>query len=116
MTKKKTKKTPKAPKPKLLSHDEAFNTGWDAEQTLADTIVAKIHESDEEALDTAFIAAFQALSNRMLHIWERGMLLEIVNECADMVEEEHGHTHVCEDCQEEQIEEQANKEARSKLH
>jgi hypothetical protein len=99
MTKKVTK-SKKQKKTKKLNHDQAFNIGWDAEQALADLICSKISDEDTEAADTAFIAAYQGITNRMLHHWKKDMLLDILNEISADVDSEHNESHICNDCME----------------
>lgn len=96
-----------------MTHDEAFDIGWNSEQALADRICSKLPSNDEEAIDTAFIAAFQGLTERMLNFWQKEMLLDIVNEiAADHIDEEH----VCGDCREELELSKVSKENRNKMH
>jgi hypothetical protein len=110
----KSKKSKKSKTPKKLEHQESFDIGWDAEQVMADTICAKIDENDEEALDTAFISAFQSLTLRMAHIWNREFIFEIVDDIVSDVENEHGE-HVCNDCKAE-AQKGLSDEDKSKLH
>src|ERR1700693_3884039 len=93
--KKKSKKSVKSETP--------FDFGLDAEQKLADMLCDRYLHDEEgpEAIDDAFIGAFNALSHRMLTIFKKEFVLEIVEEMAKLAAEDGDVPYVCKDCQEE---------------
>lgn len=80
-----------------------FDFGMDAEQKLADSLCKKflVVGEDVEAIDDAFIGAFNALSHRMLTIFKKEFVLELVEDMHNIVQEELEEEYVCEDCQKE---------------
>ena len=103
---------------KKMTHDQAFNLGWNLEQKLADNICEKLNDDDIEGIDTAFIAAFQGMISRLSNFYPKEALLEIVSDVADMERNENFEHNVCNDCQEkiEDGEELVSEEKRNKMH
>lgn len=98
-----------------------FDVGLDMEQTLADSICDKFLQEgvEESAIDDAFVGAFKAFSHRMLTIFKKDFIFEIVSEMSQMVDEEHNEPYVCPDCQEKHKSNLApviSIEAKNKLH
>lgn len=93
-----SKKPKKTKKTKELDHDTAFNIGWDAEQAMAENICKQTSGNNEEGSDTAFIAAFQGLTVRMLRFWDPEFLFELVGDAIENSDEE---PHACPDCAQE---------------
>lgn len=93
---KKPKKVKKN-KVKELDHDTAFNIGWDSEQIMAESICDQTSGNSEEGHDTAFIAAFQGLTVRMLRFWDPEFLHELIEDAVENSDEE---PYVCSDCME----------------
>lgn len=79
-----------------------FDVGLDAQQTMADTLCDKYLQVGVEmdAIDNAFIGAFHGFAHRMLTIFKKDFVLEIVEEMAQIVAEEQNEPYVCPDCQE----------------
>lgn len=89
--KKKTKK--KRP----LKSLDPFEIGLNAEQELADSLCKQLlKDDDEDAIDDAFIGAFKGLSYRMLAIFKKEFVFELLN---DMVQLEADNPHVCDVCE-----------------
>ena len=53
-----------------------------------------------DAIDDAFIGAFHGFAHRMLTIFKKDFVLEIVEEMSQIVAEESDEPYVCPDCQE----------------
>ena len=92
---KKTTKSKKSVKPEF-DHDTFFNIGWNAEQKMAENICNQTSGNSEEGHDTAFIAAFQGLTCRMLRFWKPEFLVELISDVIENSDE----PHVCPDCEE----------------
>jgi hypothetical protein len=112
MTKKKKVKKSKQ------TRQDPFSVGLDVEQVLADSLCAKFLKAgvEEDAIDEAFIGAFQGLAHRMLTIFNTEFVLEQVGVMAQMIAEENGEVHVCDDCQAKEKSGSVSKEVRNKMH
>ena len=107
MSKKTKKSTKKVNLPKDL-----FKFGLECEQKLADLICDTIPDKYQEKLDEAFIGAFKGLSYRMLQIFEKEFVVDLLQEMVHLQSEES--THVCEDCIDGV--EPVSDETRNKMH
>jgi hypothetical protein len=94
MTTKKTKKKPKKQSP--------FDLGLDTQQDFAEALCDRLLKDDvsDEDIDEAFIGAFHGFAHRMLTIFNKEFVLEIVSEMSQIVEEDEDKPHVCSDCEE----------------
>ena len=117
MKKKTVKKTNKVPKTKKvkITEQSPFDFGLDTEQTLADTLCDKYLQVgvEEDAIDDAFIGAFHGLAHRMLRIFKKDFVLEIIDEMHQIAHEED--EDVCNDCKEKEKLGLLN-EDRNKMH
>ena len=97
----KKKKSKKTKSPKVDNYELAFEAGLDAEQALADSLCDQFLKVgvEKDAIDEAFVGAFKGFSHRMLNIFKKEFVFELVSEMSQIVDEEHTE-HVCEDCQE----------------
>ena len=84
---------------------EPFDVGWDAEQAMADSILAGLEKIE---------AAFRGLTERMLRFWKKDFLFEMVGEIA--ADHEDQQPYVCEDCQETHGVKSISDEERSKMN
>ena len=92
----KNKKSPKSKKSKPKPQDP-FDAGLDAEQVLADSLCKQFLQLgvEQDAIDDAFIGAFKGLGHRMLQIFKKEFVFELLEEVSHVDEE-----HVCDDCKE----------------
>lgn len=104
---KKVKKTNKTPDP--------FDAGLNAEQVLADTLCDQFLKEgvDKDAINKAFVAAFDSLSYRMLQIFGKEVVFKILGKMASSIEDDG--VHVCNDCQDE-IDNGNLEEVKNKMH
>jgi len=111
------KKKVKVKKSKQKKTDP-FGVGLDAEQVLADSLCAKFLKEgvDPDNIDEAFIGAFQGLAHRMLTVFNTEFVLEQVGIMAQMIAEENGEVHVCDDCRAKEESNPLAKEVRNKMH
>ena len=105
---KKTKQTKKDP----------FSVGLDAEQTLANSLCDKFLKENvnPDDIDDAFVGAFQGLAYRMLTIFNKEYVFEQVGIMAQMLAEENGEVHVCDDCRAKEESGPVTTEVRNKMH
>jgi hypothetical protein len=68
------------------------------EQKLADLLCDRFEDNGEGEIDAAICGAFSAFSHRMLIMFKKEYVLEMLENMAGIVEEEHGKEHVCDDC------------------
>lgn len=113
---KKTTKTAKTTKPKQTKEKDPFEFGMDTEQVLANTLCDKFLKSEGDVIDDAFIGAFNALTHRMLTIFKKEFVFELVGDMVRIVEEENTEEHICNDCREEKENGTITDEARNKMH
>jgi hypothetical protein len=118
--KRKTNMSKKSKKTKNKTKTQSpFDFGLDAQQTLADTLCDKYLQVgiEMDAIDDAFIGAFHGFAHRMLTIFKKDFVLEIVEEMSQVVAEEQDEPYVCPDCQEKHgPAPKANSEAKNKMH
>jgi len=90
-------KTKKSKKSKPKSKQSPFDAGLDAEQALADSLCEQFLQvgAEQDAIDEAFVGAFKGLGHRMLQIFKKEYVFELLEEVSHIDEE-----HVCDDCQE----------------
>ena len=93
-----------------------FDIGLEEEQKLADSLCNKFENKNDDSIDDAFIGSFQGLSHRMLSIFKKEFVFELLSDMANLVEEGHGE-HVCNDCRNAGMEVPVNSKVdNSKLH
>lgn len=111
-------KNKKVKKSKQNNKKNPFEAGLDAEQVLADSLCDKFLKVgvQKDAIDDAFVGAFKGLSHRMLQIFKKEFVYELLTEMATMVDEEHGEAHVCNDCQAKEESGSVSTEVRNKMH
>ena len=87
-------------KPKKTKKVNPTDAGFDAEQLLADSLCNQFLKKgvDENDIDEAFVTAFKSLSHRMLTIFNKDFVYELVDAMSDIVDEDNGVLHVCNDC------------------
>jgi hypothetical protein len=104
-------------KVKKTKQVDPFETGLDTEQQLADSLCEQFLKVgvDKDAIDEAFIGAFKGLSHRMLTIFKKEYVFELLQDMVEISEEEQGE-HVCDDCRSEGKAPNTSDSNRNKMH
>jgi hypothetical protein len=83
---------------KPVKKETPFDFGLDAEQVLVDSLCLKFPEGgNKDDIDEALCGAFSALAHRMLTVFKKDYVLDMVEDVFKIAEEKN-EEHVCDDC------------------